>query len=225
MFRTRIVSSIAAATIGIALLGACSAESLAERAVGFGLEQAVEGDENIDLDFSGDGGFSIETEEGSFSLDLSEEGGGIVFDTDDGSGVINVSEDGIVFDTDDGSGAINLSEDGEVVFQSDDGTSAVFGGTDVPANWPAVVGVPQSATPENTFFNSFNTDTERSVSGVFQHSADDPFAEEVVNRLLADGWSADSSNQTGFANFTKGEMTATMLWNSEGYTSVSITNP
>lgn len=210
MSRSRMLSSIVAGALGIALLGACSTESLTEAAVSFGLEQAIEGNEDIDLDFGhdGSGGISISTAEGDFALNFDEDNGGITFDTDDSAGSIVFDEDGIVFDTDEGDGVISFDENnGEIVFDTDAGDgvisfdeeagtvsfdgddgSAVFGGSQVPENWPAAIGVPQTANAATMYFASIDTPDGTMLTGTFEHAAGDPFAESAVNTLVASGW-------------------------------------
>ena len=130
MSRSRILTSLAAASLSIALFGACSAESLTERAVGFGLEQAIEGDQDINLDFSDEGGgFSISTDEGDFAINFDEDSGGIVFNTDEGDGVIAFDEENgaIRFETDEGDGQINFDDEGAFTIDTESGfTDAVF---------------------------------------------------------------------------------------------------
>jgi len=250
MSRSRILSSIAAASLGIALLGACSTEALTERAVGFGLEQAIEGSENIDLDFGSDGsgGFSISTDEGDFSLNFDEGNGGIVFDTDEGQGSISFDEDngGIVydtdegqgtidfnqedgsisFDTDEGDGVINFDDDtGAVSFESGDGSSAVFGATEVPAEWPSAIGVPQTAVPDETFFSVLNLGEDTVVSAVFQHSPDEPFADLAQSVFEAQGFTVqvDSNDANGRWAQLQNDGSSVMI-NSDntGFTAITI---
>jgi len=245
MSRSRILSSIAAAGLGIALLGACSAESLAERAVGFGLEQAIEGDQDIDLNFDdGAGGFSISTDEGDFAINFDEENGGIVFDTDEGSGVISFDEDGIVydtdegegvisfdqengsinFDTDQGDGAINFDEDaGTVTFETEDGEVGIIGSTDMPADWP--FGTPSTLVPGSTSFSTFNmgTDEGTMITGSFAHAENDTYAADTIAALESAGWTngiINNDNGSLFAMFTKDSKTVQIVGEA-GSTTVS----
>ena len=268
MSRSRILSSIAAASLGIALLGACSTEALTERAVGFGLERAIEGSEDIDLDFGSDGsgGFSISTDEGDFSLNFDEDNGGIVFDTDEGQGSISFDEDngGIVYDTDEGQGSISFDEDGivydtdegqgtidfnqedgsisfdtdegdgvinfdddtgAVSFESGDGSSAVFGATEVPAEWPSAIGVPQTAVPDETFFSVLNLGEDTVVSAVFQHSPDEPFADLAQSVFEAQGFTVqvDSNDANGrWAQLQNDGSSVMINSDSTGFTAITI---
>lgn len=219
MSRPRILASIATAALGIAMLGACSAESLTERAIGLGLEQAIEGNEDINLDFGDDGagGFSISTEEGDFAISFDEDNGGITFDTEDGAGEISFDEDGIVFDTDAGDGVISFDEDnGEIVFDTDagdgvisfdedngtvsfdgDAGSAVLGSGQVPASWPAWIGVPQTVNPDTMTFSEIEIGDMTSIIANFQHAADDPFTVDTADALVAMGWEVLNTDPHG----------------------------
>lgn len=210
MSRSRILTSIAAAALGVAALGACSADSLAERAASFGLEQAIEGNEDIDFDFGddGSGGFSITTEEGEFSLNFDDENGAITFDTDEGSGVISLDENGIVYDTDEGSGTISIDEDAgqinfdtdqgdgtisfdedSVVIETEDGDFGIINSADVPDGWPAIIGAPQSLIPGSVVYTEIDLGPEATrLSGTFEHDPNERWAEVLTDRLEANGW-------------------------------------
>lgn len=245
MSRTRILASLAAAALGIATLGACSTESLTERAVSFGLEQAIEGNEDINLDFGddGSGGFSISTEEGDFAISFDEDNGGITFDTEDGAGAISFDEDGIVFDTDEGDGVISFDEEnGEIVFETDagdgvisfdedngtvnfegDAGSAAFGTNDVPDSWPAAIGVPQTVNSDTMVFTEVDTGEGKMLIGTFYHAAGDPFAANTADALLAAGWTMTSgSADADYMTFGSGASTATILVLDADATTVSL---
>ena len=247
MSRSRILSSIAAASLGIIMLGACSAESLTERAASFGLEQAVEGDQDIDLDFSDDGGgFSISTDEGDFALSFDEDNGGIVFNTEEGDGVISFDEDGIVFNTDEGDGVISFDEengtitldsdqgDGAIKFDDDgftieteDGNLGIFGSTDAPPSWPQGLGLPATNVPGSESFSVLDLGETVVTTGVFLHDVAEPYGMSIVNTLLSNGWTETiSSNQNGLA-FTvldNDGVTAQIVSEDDGgYTTISFT--
>lgn len=248
MSRTRILTSIAGAALGIALLGACSTESLTEAAVNFGLEQAIEGNEDINLDFGddGSGGISISTEEGDFALNFDEDNGGIIFDTDEGEGVISFDEDGIVFNTDQGDGTISFDqENGEIVFDTDqgDGTisfdeengsvsfegddgSATFGTSQVPEDWPAAIGIPQTVNTETMYFSSIDTPEGRVLTAAFDHADGDPFAEAAVNSLVENGWEiTEQLSPIGIrqVHLQNGDSTAMVVAHGSVYSTVTIT--
>jgi len=245
MSRSRILSSIAAASLGIALLGACSAESLTERAVGFGLEQAAGGDQDIDLDFGDDGlgGFSVKTDEGDFSLNFDEDSGGILFDTEDGAGAISFDEDGIVFNTDEGDGVIGFDEEnGAITFETDEGDgvinfdeetgtvgfegdagSAVFGGNEIPDAWPAAIGVPQTADPAQTTFSVIDFDGGLILTANFQHGPEEFFAAKAQSYFENQGWTVKVETAEAGGSYTalnKGE--SSVIINNDGNGSTLI---
>ena len=249
MSRSRIVSSIAAASLGILLLGACSAESLTERAASFGLEQAIEGDQDINLDFSDDGagGFSISTDEGDFSLNFDEDNGGIAFNTDEGNGVISFDENGIVFDTDEGDGvisfdqdngsinfdtdqgdgAINFDDEGGFTIQTDDGDLGIYSSEDAPPTWPQTLGVPATLVPGSQSFSVLDLGDTVITTGVFNHDPSEPYAANAIATLLGSGWTQNiASNQDGsvFAQLTSPDGSiAQVIGDDTGYSTISIT--
>ena len=233
MSRSRILSSLAAASLGVALLGACSAESLTERAASYGLERAVEGDQDIDLDFSGDGsgGFSVSTEEGDFALNFDEENGGIVFSTDEGDGVISFDEENgsINFDTDQGDGAINFDDDGGVTIQTDEGELGIFTSQDTPPTWPQALGVPATLVPGSQNFSVLDLGDTVVTSGVFNHDPNEPYAATSIATLLRSGWTQNiASDQDGtvFAQLTGPDGSiAQVIGDNSGYTTISVTLP
>ncbi len=232
MSRSRILTSIATASLGIALLGACSADSLTERAANFGLEQAIEGDQDIDLDFGGDGsgGFSISTDEGDFALNFDEDNGGIVFNTDEGDGVISFDEDGIVFNTDEGNGTATFDDNGAFTIETEDGSLGVFGSTEAPSSWPAQIGLPSTLVPGSESYSVLELGEAGAVTtGVFNHSPSDPFAATVVSSLLSSGWTVTISNDqdgTVFAQLDNGSgAVAQVIGDDSGYTTISFTQP
>ena len=233
MSRSRILSSLAAASLGIALLGACSAESLTERAASYGLERAVEGDQDIDLDFSGDGsgGFSVSTEEGDFALNFDEENGGIVFNTDEGDGVISFDEENgsINFDTDQGDGAINFDDDGGVTIQTDEGELGIFTSQDTQPTWLQALGVPATLVPGSQNFSVLDLGDTVVTSGVFNHDPNEPYAATLIATLLRSGWTQNiASDQDGtvFAQLTGPDGSiAQVIGDNSGYTTISVTLP
>ena len=233
MSRSRILSSLAAASLGIALLGACSAESLTERAASYGLERAVEGDQDIDLDFSGDGsgGFSVSTEEGDFALNFDEENGGIVFSTDEGDGVISFDEENgsINFDTDQGDGAINFDDDGGVTIQTDEGELGIFTSQDTQPTWLQALGVPATLVPGSQNFSVLDLGDTVVTSGVFNHDPNEPYAATLIATLLRSGRTQNiASDQDGtvFAQLTGPDGSiAQVIGDNSGYTTISLTLP
>ncbi len=250
MSRSRILSPIAAASFGMLLLGACSADALTERAANFGLERALEGNQDVDFDFGGDGngGFRISTDEGDFALNFDQENGGINFNTSEGDGRISFGENGIVFNTDEGDGvisfdqengsinfntsegdgAINFDDNGGITVQTDEGDLGLFSSTVAPDSWPAGIGVPASLVPGSANFSVLDLGAQGAVTtGVFNHSPDEPYAASVVDNLVDAGWQVTTSttqNGTFFAQLGNGSGgTAQVIGDANGSTTVSLT--
>lgn len=93
-----------------------------------GIEQLIENEtgEDVELDLDGDGGFSVETEEGSFSVD---EEGNIVIEGRDGE----VTTGNI--DAEDGSFSMESEGGDEFSMNTDQG--------ELPEDWPSEVPVPE----------------------------------------------------------------------------------
>jgi hypothetical protein len=232
MSRSRILSSIATASLGIALLGACGGESLTERAASFGLEQAIDGDQDIDLDFDSDGsgGFSISTDEGDFSLNFDEDNGGIVFNTDEGDGVISFDEDGVVFNTDEGDGTATFDDNGAFTIETEDGGLGVFNSGEAPSSWPTQIGLPSTLVPGSQSYSVLELgDAGAVTTGVFNHAPNEPFAATIIANLVSSGWNVTISNEqdgTLFAQLDNGSgAVAQVIGDDSGYTTVSFTQP
>lgn len=223
MPRSRILSSLAAASFGVLLLGACSAEGLTERAASFGLEQAIEGNEDIDIDFSGDGGINFSSEEGSFSLNFDEENGGINFSGPDGDGAIRFDENGIRFSGPDGDGTISFDQDNgtidfdgpdgdgsvrvdndNLVLETEDGSFNLFGGSEAPDSWPAGLAQPASLVPGSANYTVLDLGTQGVVTtGVFEHDPAEPYAASVTSTLVASGWQVTVSQDANGSYFAQ----------------------
>lgn len=134
------------------------------------LERLIENEsgQDIDLDIDGDGGFSVQSEDGEFSIDIDGEGN-VVFDTGDGSGTFDADGDTggtLEFDGEDGSGSVDVDgdgsftvtdedgdtivseidpDDGSVVVQSEDG-STFESGSEIPSQWPSDIPQPEGLT-------------------------------------------------------------------------------
>lgn len=252
MSRSRLLSSIVAASFGVLLLGACSAEALGERAANFGLEQAIEGNGDIDVDFGGDGngGFDISTEEGDFSLNFDQENGGISFSGEDGEGQISFGENGITFDTDEGSGSIGFdqengsitfdtdqgdgslgfNDEGGVSFDSDEGSGSIgiFGSSEVPPSWPSGIATPQTPAPGGETFSVLDLGAQGIITtGIFMHAPDEPYGDAVVSSLVAAGWQVTVTSDQGdtfYAQLGDGNGdTVQVIGDGAGTTTVSIT--
>lgn len=235
---------LGSAALGIALMGACSAESLTERV----LEQAIEGDQDIDLDFGDDGtgGFKISTDEGEFALNIDGENGmiqfdsdegqgsisfdedGIVFDTTEGDGAISFDEDGIVFDTDEGEGSISFDEDeGTVNFSSDEGEGSYqIAGADAPDGWPAFIGPPATVDSDNTVYTAVAGEDGKAVLiASFEHGTEENYPQALVDALIDQGWdqmAGEPGSFTGLSSFTDGQQMIQIMGFAPGVTQVSV---
>lgn len=124
----------AVAMLAIAAVAGCSGEDIAERVIERQVER--ESGEEVDIDLGG-GNVRIETDEGTFEMRA------------DGDGQISI---------DGGDGQISIdSEDGITVIESEDGTAVIeSGGTELPADFPASVPLPDGFSPQ--FTQSMTTD-------------------------------------------------------------------
>jgi len=154
--------TIVAAGLSLAAFTGCSAiaERATEKIVEEGVERAVEADtgEDVEIDFDSDGNFSIETDDGSFSVDeegsfeLETQDGTYTGEADENSYVIN-DDDGVVveaqFDEDDGSFTLE-SDDGTITSGSDEGSWAL---------WPADVSRPDFIAEGSVFGTQLDEET------------------------------------------------------------------
>jgi len=251
MSRFRFPTTFLAAVVVIALLGACSAESLAEFATERYVESQTDGE--VDIDF-GNGGFSVSTEEGDFALNLDGENGALVFDSDEGSGVVNFdAEDGtITYDTDEGSGVVTFdvdenSETGSITFDSDQGSGAVnidaddgtitydtdegagtinFGASEAPDGWPSFIGAPTTTSDTPAVYTSLNDGSAATMSGTFTHDVNEDFAGAVVARVEQAGFVTDytqSGDGSLFAQFSNVTTKVLVMTDGRGATTVTVT--
>lgn len=139
--RTLRVSAAIAACFAFTACGA-----IAEKVTEEGAERILEAEsgENIELDFdSDDGSFSIETEDGGFSLD--DDGTFVVTDGDGSVFTGSASDDGIAVVDDNGDPVLNVAgngDGGEISIQGDDGEAVYRLDTEIPAEWPSAVPLP-----------------------------------------------------------------------------------
>ncbi|MFN3258071.1 MAG: hypothetical protein ACE37B_20525 [Ilumatobacter sp.] len=215
----------------VALIGtACGGESTQEAA----LERLIESEsgEDIDLDFDGDGGFSVQTEDGEFSMNIDEDGN-VQFQSDEGSGEFSSDGDGggeLTFEGEDGSASVDVDEDGSFVVtdedgnvisgaSSDDGTFTVEGedgsasfssGAGIPEEWPTDVPRPDGLSDiTNTYFNEAGA-ISVVVNGI---ASADTFAAYAA-ALQSAGFSEDTepfeSETFSSASYARGEEVVTM---------------
>ena len=132
---------VAACIVGSFAFSACGA--IAQKVTEEGAERIIESNtgEDVELDFDGDGSFSVQTEDGSFAVD--ENGDFVVTDGEGEVYTGSADEGGIVVN--DGSGgqvlSIDADDNGEIRMQSEEGEAVYNIGAEIPEGWPA--GVPQ----------------------------------------------------------------------------------
>lgn len=137
---------ISSCAVGGLVLTGCG--EIAENLLEEGVEQAVEAEsgEDVELDFNGEDGLRIETEEGTMTID---EDGSFVLEGADGETVTgNSTDDGftvtdgddeVIFETDE--------ETGQTTMETDDGSFS--SGPGIPSDWPGSVPQPQNLSGIN----------------------------------------------------------------------------
>ena len=138
-----------------------------------GVEQLIEsqGGGNVDLDLDGDGGFSMQTEEGGMTID--EDGNFVITDAD--GSVVTGSAD---------------ADSGELTVESEDGSFSSGSTTELPEEWPG--DVPEPDGLEIASATVIGSDTEQSIT--VSGSVDgDGFVDSYAGALESAGFSADST--------------------------------
>jgi hypothetical protein len=138
-----------------------------------GLEQLIEsqGGGNVDLDLDGDGGFSIETEEGGMRID--EDGNFVITDAD--GNVVTGGAD---------------TETGEFNVESEDGSFSSGSTTELPEEWPGDVPEPNGLAIASATVIGSNDEQSITVSG----SVDgDGFVDSYASALESAGFTEDST--------------------------------
>lgn len=159
---------IAAAVAACLAFSACGA--IAEKITEEGAERIIEAEtgEDVELDFdNGDGSFSVQTEDGSFSLN--EDGDFVVTGEDGEVFTGSADDDGLVVLDEDGNSVVDVSGDGEtgeITMQGEDGESVFRMVTEIPAEWPSEVPRPEGLTIESGSFVSADGETVMTVLGV-----------------------------------------------------------
>jgi hypothetical protein len=160
--RRMIISSLA---IGAVSLSACG------KAAELGTEQLIESQSggDVDLDLNGDGGFSVETEDGSMTID--ENGNFVV--TDESGEVVTG----------------NANEDGDLNVESEDGEFRIDSSGEVPDEWPADVPRPDAIDGATSSIQNSSDMLAISVTG----SAAEDFFADYGSALEAAGFEETSS--------------------------------
>ena len=182
MARTRShARALAPVVIGLLAFAACgdSAEN--------SIEQLIEsqGGGNVDLDLDGDGGISIQTEEGGMTMD---EDGNFVITDENGEQV---------------TGNVDVDGDG-VTVESEDGSFSSGSSSELPDGWPA--DVPE---PDGLAVLSSSTMNDGDTSGfVVIGAVDGSFLDQYASALEGAGFemesefTADSMAERGYSNGT-----------------------
>jgi len=179
---------LAAVVAACVAFSACGA--IAEKATEKGAERIIESQtgENVDLDFdSGDGSFSVKTEDGSFAVD--EDGNFVVTDQDGSVFTGSASDDGLVVLDDNGDPVLNVSGDangGELTVQGGDGEAIYRNITDIPAEWPSDVPRPEGMNVEGGAFVQADGETALTLLGTPSNDAID-YTNAYGNALTAAG--------------------------------------
>lgn len=139
-----------------------------------GIEQLIEsqGGGNVDLDLDGDGGFSMQTEEGGMTID------------EDGNFIITDAEGNVV------TGGAD-AETGEFNVESEDGSFSTGSTTELPEQWPSDVPEPNGLSIASA--TVIGSDTEQTISVGGTVSGGEEFVDSYASALESAGFSQDSS--------------------------------
>jgi hypothetical protein len=173
-----------------------------------GIEQLIEsqGGGDVDLDLDGDGGFSMQTEEGGMTID--EDGNFIITDAD-GSVVTGRAD----------------AESGELTVESEDGSFSSGATTELPESWPADVPEPDGLAISSA--TVIGSDAELVVT-VVGNVDGEGFVEEYAGALESAGFEEQSTfTADGTINnvYSNGDWTVGLLYfgdESENQATVSV---
>ncbi len=154
--------------------GWCLVSVLASGAVSAaesGIESLIEsqGGGDVDLDLDGDGGFSVQTEEGGMSID--EDGNFVI--TDENGSVVTGNAD---------------AESGEFNVETDDGSFSSGSTNEIPDNWPSEVPQPDGLTIVNATSLETSDGTSIQVTGAASDIAG--FVDGYASQLQAAGFTS-----------------------------------
>ncbi len=138
-----------------------------------GIEQLIEsqGGGDVDLDLDGDGGFSVQTEEGGMTID------------EDGNFVITDADGSVV------TGDVD-TESGEVNIESEDGSFRSGAATELPDEWPGEIPEPSGLSIGSASVIGSDTEEAITVSGTVEG---DGFVESYASALTSAGFAETST--------------------------------
>lgn len=138
-----------------------------------GIEKLIEsqGGGDVDLDLDGDGGFSMQTEEGGMTID--EDGNFVITDAD--GSVVTGNAD---------------AETGEFNIESDDGSFSAGATTELPEEWPGEI--PEPSGLAITSATVIGSDTEQAIT-VSGTADGDGFVDSYASALASAGFEEQST--------------------------------
>lgn len=157
----------------VALVSAGCGE-IAENLLEEGVEQAIENDsgEDFELDFDGENGVSIETDEGSMTIDGD---GNFVVEGADGEVITGeATDEGFTVTDEDGNAVLDVDEDnGTVTAETEDGSFT--SGPGMPEGWPGSIPQPEGLDDLNGSTITTDGQTLITASGTAPDGAGDYF--------------------------------------------------
>jgi hypothetical protein len=138
-----------------------------------GLEQLVEsqGGGDVELDLDGDGGISVQTEDGNMTVD--EDGNLVITDADGSTVTGNVD-----------------AESGDVAFETEDGSFSSGSTTELPDEWPGDIPEPDGLAITTATVIGSDTDQVINISGTVDGEG---FLESYAGALTSAGFNEDST--------------------------------
>ena len=188
-------TTIARTVITLAAAGLVVGFTACGNATESGIEQLIEsqGGGDVDLDLDGDGGFSVQTEEGGMTID--EDGNFVITDADGSVITGDVDADG---------GGINV--------ESDDGSFSAGATTELPDEWPSEIPEPDGLAINSASVIGSDTEQAITVSGSVDS---DEFVDSYGAALDSAGFDEEStfsSNGTINNVYTNGTWTVGIVY-------------